>query len=167
MSRALKFAGQGVVYALIALLFGVFSDWPRYTTSPPEKAQIMLSFSHGGQRKGDCRRLSAEEIAELAPNMRRPQICPRERLPLLVELVLDDRTLYRAELAPSGLSKDGPSQVHRRFLVAPGPSRVTVRLRDSARAEGFDYERSEEIVLRAMQNFVVDFRADTGGFLFL
>ena len=167
MSRALKFAGQGVVYALIALVFGVFSDWPRYTTSPPDQAQIMLSFSHGGARKGGCRRLSAEEIAELAPNMRRPEICPRERLPLLVELVLDGRTLFRAELPPSGLSKDGPSQVHERFLVAPGPYRMTVRLRDSARAEGFDYERSEDIDLRAMQNFVVDFRADTGGFLFL
>ena len=167
MPRVLKFAGQGLVYALIALLFGIFSDWPRYTHSPPDKAQILLSFSHGGARKGGCRTLSAEEIAELPPNMRRPQICPRERLPLSVELLLDGQALYRAELPPSGLSKDGPSQVHRRFLVAPGTHSLTVRMRDSARAQGFDYERSEDIVLREMQNFVIDFRADTGGFLFL
>lgn len=167
MPKPLKYLGQGLVYALIALLFGVFSDSPRYTYSPPEQAQIMLSFSHGGARKGECRRLSAEELAELAPNMRRPQICPRERLPLLVELTLDGKPLFRAELPPSGLSGDGPSQVHRRFLVAPGPHRLTARLRDTARAQGFDYERSADIVLRAQQSFVVDFRADTGGFVFL
>ena len=167
MPKVLQYLGQGLVYGLIALLFGVFADWPRYTHFPPDQAQIMLSFAHGAERKGDCRRLSAEEIAELAPNMRRAEICPRERLPVLVELMLDDTTLFNAALPPSGLSRDGPSQVHRGFAVAPGAYRLTVRLRDSARSEGFDYERSEDIVLRAMQNFVVDFRADTGGFVFM
>ena len=167
MVKALKYAGQGVVYALIALLFGVFSDSPRYVHAPPDQAQIMLSFTHGGQRKGECRRLNAEELAELAPNMRRAQVCPRERLPLLVELTLDGRTLFTADLPPSGLSGDGPSQVHRRFIVPPGSHRLTVRLRDSARSEGFDYERSEDIVLKERQNFVVDFRADAGGFVFM
>lgn len=167
MPRPLQFLGQGLVYLVIALLFGLFSDWPRFTYFPAEQAQIMLSFAHGAQRKGECRKLSAEEIAELAPNMRRPEICPRERLPVLVELTLDGQALYRESLPPSGLSGDGPSQVHQRFVVEPGSHEITVRLRDSARSEGFDYERSETITLRERQNFVIDFRSDRGGFVFM
>ena len=167
MPKPLQWAGQGLVYLAIALLFGLFSDWPRFTYFPAERAQIMLSFAHGAERKGECRRLSAEELNELAPNMRRPVVCPRERLPVLVELVIDDKPLYRDLLPPSGLSGDGPSQIHRRFVVAPGEHRITVRLRDSARSEGFDYDRSETVVLREQQNFVIDFRADRGGFVFM
>lgn len=167
MPKPLQFLGQGLVYVVIALLFGLFSDWPRFSYFPPDRAQIMLSFAHGAQRKGECRKLSAEEIGELAPNMRRTEICPRERLPVLIELVIDDEPLHRESLPPSGLSGDGPSQIHRQFIVAPGSHRLTVRLRDSARSEGFDYERSETIVLRKQQNFVINFRADTGGFVFM
>ena len=38
--------------------------------------------------------------------------------------------------------------------------------RDSARREGFDYTRSTDIELKPRQNFVVDFRAEAGGFSF-
>lgn len=167
MHKPLQILGQGVVYLVIALLFGLFSDWPRFTYFPADQAQIMLSFAHGAQRKGECRKLTEEELDELAPNMRRPEICPRERLPVVVELLLDGEPLYREALPPSGLSGDGPSQVHQGFTVAPGTHELTVRLRDTNRPEGFDYERSETILLRAQQNFVIDFRADTGGFVFL
>lgn len=167
MLRPLQILGQGIVYLVIALLFGLFSDWPRFTYFPEDRAQIMLSFAHGAQRKGECRKLTQDEINELAPNMRRLEVCPRERLPVVVELLLNDKPLFREALPPSGLSGDGPSQVHKQFVVAPGAHELTVRLRDTARAEGFDYERSETVVLRAQQNFVIDFRADTGGFVFL
>ena len=167
MSKVLKVLGQVVAYAAIALLFAVFSDWPPYRSFPPDQAQIMLSFAHGADRKGPCRKLTAEEIAETAANMRRPEICPRERLPVQIELLLDDEPLFSASLPPSGLAGDGPSQVHRRFIVTPGSHRLTARLRDSARSEGYDYERSETVVLREQQNFVIDFRADTGGFVFM
>lgn len=167
MTRALQYAGQAVVYGLIALLLGSFADWPSYTRFPADQAQILLSFAHGAERKGECRRLTAEEIAALPANMRKPTVCPRERLPVEVELRLDDALLFRASLPPSGLSGDGPSQVHRRFQVAPGTHRLTARLRDSARAEGFDYEHSEEITLSPQQNFVIDFRPDLGGFVFM
>jgi len=167
MPRALRYAGQAAVYLLIAVLLGVFADSPSYTRFPPDQAQITLSFAHGAQRKGGCRRLTAEEIAELPPNMRKPTVCPRERLPVYVELMLDDAMLVSASLPPTGLSGDGPSQVHRRFTIEPGAYRVTARLRDSERAEGFDYERSVDITLRSQQNFVVDFRLDSGGFVFM
>jgi hypothetical protein len=99
--------------------------------------------------------------------MRRPLDCPRERLPVVVELVADGKVLLQAALPPSGLSGDGPSQVYHRFLVEAGPHEITARLRDSDRTEGYDYERSATLELRPAQNFVIDFRADAGGFVFM
>jgi hypothetical protein len=92
--------------------------------------------------------------------------CPRERLPVLVELEMDGKLLLRRELAASGLSHDRASSIYHKFVVPPGRHRVTVRLRDSARTEGFDYTRSTEVELRPRQNFVVDFHATNGGFSF-
>ncbi len=167
MTRTMRYVGQVAVFALIAALLGTFADWPSFTRFSSDKAQITLNLAHGGARKGECRRLTPEEIAALPPNMRRPTECPRERLPVLVELTLDDQVLFRESLAPTGLAKDGPSQVHRRFVVAPGRHRLTARLRDSVRTEGFDYEHSAEIDLQPLDNLVVDFRLDRGGFVYM
>jgi hypothetical protein len=84
-----------------------------------------------------------------------------------VELLLDGEALFRADLPPSGLAGDGASTVYRKFPVAPGRHRLTARLRDSARTEGFDYESEREVMLEPRQNFVVDFKAASGGFIFL
>jgi len=80
--------------------------------------------------------------------------------------VLDGKVLYSAAIAPTGLWKDGPSNSYATFAVAPGNHRLTARLRDSRRTEGFDHERSAEIVLAPAQVFVIDYRADKGGFSF-
>lgn len=167
MHKLVQFVGQAIAYALFAVAIGYFATRPAYTHLDPDKALIKLSFSHAGQRKGDCRRLTPEELAELAPNMRRPLDCPRERLPLRVELLLDGETVFQGELPPSGLAGDGASTVYRKFPVAPGQHRLTARLRDTARTEGFDYESEQDIVLEPRQVFVVDFKAALGGFIFL
>jgi hypothetical protein len=39
-------------------------------------------------------------------------------------------------------------------------------MRDSSRREGFDFERSATVMLAPRQNFVIDFHADAGGFIF-
>jgi hypothetical protein len=148
------------------MLLGYFSANPAYIYIDPNSAVVRLSFNHAGKRKGDCRQLTPEEIAELAPNMRRPLDCPRGRVPLLVELTIDGALLYQASPAPSGLAGDGPATVYERFLVPPGRHELTVRLRDSLRTEGFDYESRVQVELAAQQNFAIDFRAESGGFIF-
>jgi hypothetical protein len=165
MIPALRYLGQAAAYALFAAFIGYFAAAPAYTYRPPDMAEIKLSFSHGGQRKGGCRPLSAEEIAKLPPNMRRTQACPRERVPVLVEMEADGRLLYRDLLPPSGLASDGPSRAYRRFALAPGAHRLELRLRDSERASGFDYQRIIDVELRPRQNLVVDFRPEAGGFV--
>jgi hypothetical protein len=155
-----------LVYAGFAAVLGYFASAPSYQHFPRDMAQIKLSFAHGGERVGECRRLTPEELAKLAPNMRKPVVCPRERVPVFVELELDEEILYRDSLSPPGLFGDGPSRAYQRFAVAPGPHRLTARMRDSGRSEGFDYEREADVDLIPGQNFSIDLRAETEGFIF-
>lgn len=162
-----RFILQFLFYAGFAAGIGFFSFNPPYQYLAPEEALIKLSFSHAGEHKQECRPLSPDEIAGLAPNMRHQMQCSRERVPLLIEILLNNRLLYREVLPPSGLSKDGESTIYKIFPVKAGNFHITARLRDSRRNEGFDYEYTETVILTPHQNFVIDFRADSGGFRFL
>jgi len=164
--RPLAWAGQVVAYCAFGVAIGYLSLYPAYTYRDPAEAQIKLSFAHAGKHKQDCRRLSYEEIARLPPGQRRPDDCSRERVPVTVELELDGKPLYRATLEPSGHARDGVSVAYQSFMVAAGRHDLTARLRDSKRAEGFDYERRAQIDLAPSQNLAIEFRADKGGFLF-
>ena len=161
-----RYGGQAIAYAAFVLLIGYFATAPAYRPVDPDAAVIKLSFIHVGQRKVECRKMGSEEIARLAPNMRLTLDCPRERLPVTIELELDGKLLVRREIMAAGLSHDRASSIYQKFVVAPGRHLVTARLRDSARTEGFDYTRSTEVELKPRQNFVVDFRAEAGGFSF-
>jgi hypothetical protein len=161
-----RYGGQVLAYAAFIALLGYFATAPAYSPIGKNDAVIKLSFIHVGQRKVECRKMSPEEIAHLAPNMRLTLDCPRERLPVTIELELDGKMLVRREIAAAGLSHDRASSIYQKFVVAPGRHQVTARLRDSARTEGFDYARSTEVEFKPRQNFVVDFHAADGGFSF-
>jgi hypothetical protein len=98
--------------------------------------------------------------------MRRVQECPRGRRPIYVELDLGGRTIFSAELPPTGIAGDGPSKVYQRFVVPAGKHDVAVRMRDTPRTDGFDHERQATVMLAADHMFVIDFRAETGEFIF-
>ena len=150
--------GQIIAFTLFAIGLGYFSNSPTYTHHDPEMAQIKLSFSHASQHKEECRRLSPEEIAALAPNMRHPMDCPRKRVPVLVEMIVDGNILLRKSYVPTGLAQDGATSAYEKVSVTPGQHNLTIRLRDSNRGEGFDYEDSINISLVPRQQFVIDFR---------
>lgn len=166
MPNPLPWVGQLLAYAAFMALVGYFSAAPAYAPFDPAKAQIKLSFRQTGPPKVECRRRTPEEIAKLAPNMRRSLDCPRARLPVAVEIEMDGKVLYAASLPPTGIWSDGPSNAYQTFAVAPGRHTLTARLRDSRRTAGFNHERSAEIDLAPRQIFVIDFRADKAGFLF-
>jgi hypothetical protein len=167
MNRLVQVIGQLIAYSLFALVVGYFATRPAYTHLGPDKAIIKLSFNHAGAHIEECRQLTQEELNRLPPNMRRPMDCPRERLPLLIELELDGELIYRDELQPSGLASDGSSSAYKKFPVAAGQHHLVARLRDSRRPDGFDHEKSASVTLEPQQNFVIDFRPELGGFLFL
>jgi len=166
MPSALRYLGQAVIYAVIAVVLGYFADSPSYRHFDSDMARLTLSLAHSGDHAGECRRLTAEEIAALPPNMRKPMDCPRGRLPLLVEVELDGALIVGRSIPPSGLFGDGPSQIYENFTIPSGSHHVRVRMRDSARAEGFDFEREATIDVEPRQRLVIGFRAETGGFFF-
>lgn len=155
--------GQGLLYALFALVIGVFSTWPTYRHLPADQALIKLSFIHHGKRVAECRTLSPAELAKLPPNMRAPLQCSRERVPVVVELDIDGARMLRLVAAPSGLSRDGASAVYQRLPVTAGKHRIAVRLKDSVGDAGFDYSRDESVTLDPAQVLVIDFDAEKGG----
>ncbi|MGI9464788.1 MAG: hypothetical protein ACR2OM_12650, partial [Aestuariivirgaceae bacterium] len=163
---ALRYIGQLGFFAVVAAFIGYFSSQPVYQQIPDGMAQIKLSFAHGAARKIDCRKLTSKEIAALPANERRPNTCTRERIPLHVQLILDGELLYDDQLEATGLSNDGPARTYQKLIVPAGPHTITARLRDSKRANGFDYEATHQVTLKAFQSLAVDFKADTGGFRF-
>lgn len=165
MPSAASFLGQGVFYALCALGTGYLSVSPGYRQFPEDMAQIKLSFRHGANRVEDCRKLTSEEIAKLPANERRPNTCARERIALAVRVLIDGQVLFEDVLQPTGLSGDGPAEVYRKFAVPAGHHRIEAYLRDSKRAEGYDYEKRIGIELVPQQSVAIDFKADQGGFL--
>jgi len=166
MSKTLRICGQFIVIAALFASVAALADWPIYRQTPRGSAIVILTFVHGADRRAECRRLTPEEIAKLPLNMRRVQDCPRGRRPVYVELDIGSEVAYRASLAPTGIAGDGPSRVYQRFVLPAGQYEVAVRMRDTARSEGFDYERKEKVTLKPDQMFVIDFRAEPAGFLF-
>jgi hypothetical protein len=163
MARPISWIGQTLLYGLFALIIGYFSSSPPYRHLPADQALIKLSFSHEGKLVSECRQRSAQELAKLAPNMRAPMDCPRERSPVTVEIDLDGIPAFRHVATPSGLSKDGASTVYHRLPVHSGDHRLAIRLNDDARATGFNYQREETVTLKPGKVLVIDFNQQAGG----
>lgn len=162
-TTAAAWAGQAVLYALFALFIGTFAHWPVYHPLGAGQAQIKISFTHTGKPVADCRKATPEELAKLPPNMRAPEVCPRERSPVKVEVELNGSNVLRRTAAPSGLKRDGASAVYERLDVDAGEQRIAVRMNDDARKPGFTYERETTVKLAPAQILVIDFDAEKGG----
>lgn len=153
----MKIAAQLLAYALFFALVGFLSVYPELRLLDEDEAIVSLTFSHAGQRIGECKRLSQEELLALPPNMRKPDECPRERHALRIELQMDAELLYDATVAPSGLWADGKSSVYKRILVVAGEHDFTVRMNDSGRPDTVDFEETVSLRLFPGQNLVVYF----------
>ena len=166
MAKVFRVTLQVIAYLGLVALVGYLSASPAYDYGNADMAAIKLSLSHAADRVKPCVPLTPEQIAELAPNMRRIEQCERERLPLTVRLEIDGKLLKQIEAPPSGLWKDGPASVYERFEVEPGRHTITAKLRQSGRPDGWDYTHSEDVTLVAGRYFTITFRAETGGFRF-
>ncbi len=135
---------------LFTLPLSYFSTSPAYSLMQADKAMLLFTMSHPGERLVPCREPTVEELraGNLTP-------CPRERSPVEVVLAIDGRTVLRKSYQPSGLWRDGPSYAYERIEVEPGEHTLEVRIRDSAEGE-FRYrlvervrfERSRVVILK-------------------
>ena len=161
----MKYVGQAIAYALFAAVVGLLSIWPRYSMLDSQQAILSLSLSHAGERVGECRQLSQEELNELPPNMRKPSDCPRERHPVFVVLSLGEQLLYTGTLQPSGLWKDGKANVYQRVTIDSGRHKVIVGMNDKGRGPELSHRAVFEIDVLPGQNRVVTFDGLSGQFV--
>lgn len=162
----MRLVGQGIAYAVFAALVGMFSIWPAFRLLGEEQAIVSLSFAHAGQRTGECRQLTQEELNELPPNMRRPAECPRARHPVRVVFKAGDEVLYDEVLRPSGLWEDGKSTVYRRLVIPAGHHELWIGMDDSGGSGANDYEARVSVAIDPGQNFVVGFDETSQSFVF-
>ena len=148
---------QASVYGVFIVILGVFSNSPQYHRLDPDQAVVRLAFSHFGRPIRDCHRLTQDELNTLAPNMRTLEDCPRQRLPIHVELLLNQQLVYSQSIVATGIWKDGEASVYERFPVLSGPHELTIRMRDSTRDIGFDYQLNQRIEIKKLQNLVIGF----------
>jgi hypothetical protein len=163
--KLLRYAGQAAFYGVLAAFVGYFGTGPSYQHLPPGQALLKLSLTHAGQRKEACRERSAEELAKLAPNMRAPSVCPRERMPVTVEVALDGTPLFRVVALPTGLASDGAATIYRRAAIPAGPHHVTARLAD-APGGAFRVSADATVDLAPGRVLVIDFEPGKDAFLF-
>ena len=154
------------VYIAFAAIVGYLSVWPRFQLIDEGKAMISLSFSHAGQRIRECRKLTQEELNKLPPNMRKPDDCPRERLPIRVVFSSNGETLYEAIRLPTGLWKDGSSNVYKRLTVEGASQRLFIGMNESGESPEFDYSLEQEVDLAPGKHLVVEFDDIQQSFVF-
>lgn len=165
MLRMIEWTAQALVLALFAGIIGHYSRQPAYRAFDPGSALLAISFSHAGAPATKCRTRTAEELAALPPNMRKLEECPRERVPVYVEVEADDQPLLAYSAPPSGLWNDGESHLYRKFMLPAGTHRVAVGMRDTARTDGFDYQDEFTVDLAPGSVRVVDFDRAAGRFV--
>jgi hypothetical protein len=156
--RTVAVIGQVLLYAALAVAIWLFSQWPDYHQLQPGEALIKLSIVHEAQHVQACVQRTPEELQRLPPNMRAPMNCPRERAPLVVELDLDGRQVFRQVAPPSGLAHDGRATLYHRLVTTAGTHHVAVRLRDRPGNEGFDYHGEATVQLQPAHILVIDFQ---------
>lgn len=162
----MKYLAQFLAYAIFAAIVGLLSVWPGFRLLAPDQAIVSLTISHAGQRIGECRRLTQDELNELPPNMRKPTDCPRERHPIRVELRADGAVLFQDTAPPSGLWSDGKATVYRRIQMDVGRHELFVGMNDSGGDDSFDFELISILALTPGQNLVIDFDEMQQAFVF-
>lgn len=157
--------GLALVAGIGAALIGPFAGWPIYRHLPEGMAVVKLSFSHEGERAEPCRTLTEAELAALPKHMRKTEECPRRKLPVAVEVLLDGEVLFAEERPPTGFAGDGASRFYERAVVSAGRHALTLRLRDSRTTDGFDYEADTSIELAPARVLVIGFDAERKTFV--
>lgn len=161
-NKPLRFLLQAINYTVFMALVWYFATSPSIKIIADDEAMITVAFSHAGQLREPCRRLTQEELNKLPPNMRKAEDCPRERSPVKIEIELDGEKLYSETLQPPGLFEDGGVDVYYRKKIPAGVHRLSLKMNDSVRIEGFNHNLDREIDVPPAQILLVGFENKSG-----
>ncbi len=160
------YAAQALFYSFFVFFIGFFATSPAYTQIPVGHAVVKLSLRHTSQLIGECQTLSEEALARLPANMRHAELCPRERSPVDIQLLINDEEVLHETIIPSGFQKDGRANFYRRFTMPKGQYTLTVRMRDNVELAHFNYASVHALNLNEGEVLVIDFDPDSQMFSF-
>ena len=149
--KPVRYLLQAFNYAVFMALVWYFSAAPAVRILADDEAMLTIAFAHAGQLREPCRRLSQEELNQLAPNMRKLEDCPRERSPVTIEAELDGELVYRGVLDPPGLFGDGGVDVYYSAKIPAGEHVLSLRMNDSVRIDGFNHELERQVSIDPAQ----------------
>jgi hypothetical protein len=161
-TKPVRYLLQAFNYAVFMALVWYFSAAPAVRLLAEDEAVLTIAFAHAGQLREPCRRLTQEELNQLAPNMRKLEDCPRERSPVTIEALVDGELVYRDVLDPPGLFDDGGVDVYFSTKIPAGEHMLTLRMNDSVRVEGFIHELGRSISVNPTQVLLVGFDKEQG-----
>ncbi len=163
---AVRYLLQAVNLFLFMALIAAFSSGPTVRQLEEGMAVVTLAFGHAGQPVRACHKRTPEELAALAPNMRAPMDCPRERSTLRVELFMDGKLIHDLTAPPPGAFKDQGVDIYENVTVPIGRHTFTVRMKDNDQSEDFIYSNDYSVNLAAAQLLFIDFSQQENGFIF-
>ena len=158
MTNASRYFGQALLYALFFVPLTFITQQPTHRHLGEDMAVLKVAVRHAGKIIGACTPINAKDQNNRPANMQLAEICPRERSPLQLELVLDGNTLYRASVAASGLHRDGVASMYRRFNVPAGSHHVQLQMNDDVEADGYTWHFEQNIQLQPAQVMVASFK---------
>ncbi len=161
-NKPIRYLLQFFNYTLFMGIIWYFATAPSFTVLEEDQAVITMAFSHAGKLREACRRLSQEELNELAPNMRKLDDCPRERSPVVIEMKLDGEVLYNETLQPPGLYEDGGVDVYFSKQILAGEHEFQIRMDDSVRDKGFNHRLEQIVRIEASRILLVEFDSNRG-----
>ena len=161
-NKPVRYLLQAINYSVFMALIWYFASAPSIRIIAEDEAVITIAFSHAGQLREPCRRLTQEELNKLPPNMRKLDDCPRERSPVILEARLDYEPFYRATLQPTGLFGDGGVNFYHRIKISAGEHLLSLKMNDSVRIDGFNHQLEQRVIVDSAQILLVGFDSDEG-----
>lgn len=164
-NKLLSYLLQGLNYTVFMAIIWYFASAPSIRVIAEDEAVVTIAFGHAGETREPCHKMSSEELAKLAANMRALEDCPRERSPVLIELRMDGELVYNKTLTPPGLFEDGSVNIYYSHKIPAGKHHFEIKMDDSVRSEGFNYAFEQSIDISPSKILLFGFESEKGFFV--
>lgn len=158
MDRVLRYCAQALAYGIFFVPLAYLTQQPTYQHMAADMAVLKIAIRHAGEIVGECETVGNAGTTGRPINMQLPEICPRERSPLALEVQVDGRPLYRSTIPASGLHNDGVSSMYQRFTIPSGSHHIRLLMNDDAAQQGYNWELERELELQPAQVVVASFK---------
>jgi len=156
-SKPVRYLLQAVNYTVFMALIWYFSTSPSIQLIKKDESLLTIAFAHAGKIREPCHKLTQAELMALPPNMRKPEDCPRERSPIIIEAKLDGELIYKQTMQPPGIFRDGSVDIYFSKKIPAGKHRFEIKMDDSVREPGFDYTFEQSIDIQPAHILLVEF----------